>query len=114
MPNVNEIIGRLTLENTCLNENYDQLLDILRGVIAGDIAKDRVTVDTGARSWAVSPPKDPGVDDDTDIDKDSEDAARHHADRFDNTQDDPDIDKGPRDDRGFQDLPKGAGKNENA
>jgi len=49
-------IGRKQTELDRLNENYDQLLFILAQVASGQITVDRVSVDVGARTWAVAAP----------------------------------------------------------
>ena len=46
-------LGRKTLELEHLHAEYDRLLALLAGVLAGEIAPQRVRVDLEGRQWAL-------------------------------------------------------------
>lgn len=49
-------IGRLTCQIEQQDTAYTQLLNVLAGVVRGDITRERVLVNLTARTWEVSEP----------------------------------------------------------
>lgn len=53
-----EALGRKQFQLDELNREYDQLLQLLANVVAGDIETSRVTVSLAERRWALADKKE--------------------------------------------------------